>query len=220
MKLTKKAAQKMFTLIEVMIVLAIIGIIAGIGVPQFQKYRDSAYAKKRLLSIESIKTACQSFIIEFDITNATAAAGGSEFWENSKGKLLEGDLGLDLQPFNAADVTSDDSVYSIFDFIKGGAVGLKVGKSDITAPGFTGAVPEVPQAADGSGGSAAVSASVDVTKEYLVDTALWADAAINNVSGTRGTAPAYPADFCFYVEENNAVGATIVYYNNATGLKY
>ena len=135
MKLSKKAA-KMFTLIEVMIVLAIIGIIAGIGVPQFQKYRDSAYAKKRLLSIEQFKTACQSYLIEFDIINPDATVAK---WENSKGIVLaetlkNGGLNLTLAPFDITDIISDDDKYSVFDFIKGGAASLNVGKTDFIAP--------------------------------------------------------------------------------------
>ena len=125
--------SKTFTLIEVMVVLAIIGIIAGIGVPQFQKYRDSANAKKRMLNIEQFKSACQSYLVSYDITNSSDPIPD---WKNSSGLSISklspnaaSGLNLDMQPFEIADASSTDTTYSIYDYIKGGALGLKVGKS-------------------------------------------------------------------------------------------
>ena len=97
MKLTQQTKQ-MFTLIEVMIVLAIIGIIAGVGVPQFQQYQDAALAKKRLLSIETWKTACQSYTVQFDISNVDTA-GAIAAWENSRGPISIIPLSLVLEIF-------------------------------------------------------------------------------------------------------------------------
>lgn len=128
----KEKNVNLFTLIEVMIVLAIIGIIAGIGVPQFKQYQDAAYAKKRLLAIETFKTACESYNIQFDISDPTININS---WENSKGVLLtetvaNGGLGLRLNPFENTDTSQTNAVYSVYDFIKGGIAALKVGNTE------------------------------------------------------------------------------------------
>ena len=53
--------QKGFTLIELMIVIAIIGILAAIAIPQFVSYRQKGYNTEAKAELKSFYTACQAY---------------------------------------------------------------------------------------------------------------------------------------------------------------
>jgi type IV pilus assembly protein PilA len=60
-KLNKKKNQKGFTLVELLIVIAIIGILAAIAIPQFSAYRVRAYNATALADIKNAYTAGQAY---------------------------------------------------------------------------------------------------------------------------------------------------------------
>jgi len=64
--LKKHRNQKGFTLIELMIVIAIIGILAAIAIPQFSKYRARSYNTAALSDVKNMKTDIEGYYAEWD----------------------------------------------------------------------------------------------------------------------------------------------------------
>ena len=60
-KIRKKLNSKGFTLIELMIVIAIIGILAAIAIPQFAAYRTKSYNSAGQADLRNVKTTLEAF---------------------------------------------------------------------------------------------------------------------------------------------------------------
>ena len=75
MKLVKKAQQG-FTLIELMIVVAIIGILAAVALPAYQDYTIRAQASEGLSLAEAAKTAISETFSNTGVAPATRVAAG------------------------------------------------------------------------------------------------------------------------------------------------
>jgi len=88
-------AQKGFTLIELMIVVAIIGILAAIAIPQYQNYIAKSQVSRVMSELGGIKTAVETCMLEGKDTTCELGATASNL------------LGADVKAPEGVKVTID-----------------------------------------------------------------------------------------------------------------
>ncbi len=93
--------QKGFTLIELMIVIAIIGILAAIAIPNFVQYRKRAYNSAAKSDVKNAYTAAQAYFTDYPAgsitdTNTLIGAGfrGTDNVDLSITGFTPGDLAI------------------------------------------------------------------------------------------------------------------------------
>jgi prepilin-type N-terminal cleavage/methylation domain-containing protein len=97
LKKLRKSNEKGFTLIELMIVIAIIGILAAIAIPNFIAYRDKAF--------------CSS--VEGDANNIAAAIADYFSIATHRTVPTIGDLGIQMSNSNVPTITEAAGVITI-----------------------------------------------------------------------------------------------------------
>jgi type IV pilus assembly protein PilA len=68
---TRTSASAAFTLVELMIVVAIIGLLSAVALPQFLSTRDRADAKAKVGELVGLSKECGTFNAEADMTSST-----------------------------------------------------------------------------------------------------------------------------------------------------
>ena len=72
-KINAKKDEKGFTLIELMIVIAIIGILAAIAIPQFNSYRKKSYNASAQSDLRNVATAEEAYYVDAQTYGADSA---------------------------------------------------------------------------------------------------------------------------------------------------
>ena len=74
----KRQGQKGFTLIELMIVIAIIGILAAIAIPNFLSYRQRSYDSAAQSDLRNLMTAQEAYFVDYDTYLTFTGSNGAE----------------------------------------------------------------------------------------------------------------------------------------------
>ena len=117
-----KQMQKGFTLIELMIVVAIIGILAAVAIPQYQDYVTRAKLSKVVTFADPLKTAIAEYAQENGVTatNMTPLTNlGASSWTS---------IGLSAAPTTTPEVTAVS--------IANGTITLTLGVPGMTSVAF------------------------------------------------------------------------------------
>jgi len=115
-KLNSKKNQKGFTLIELMIVIAIIGILAAIAIPQFSAYRERGYQASMKADANSIRIAEEAYFVDKNTyTTSTGDLGNFGFKGFSSGNSATiaavSDINKDFSVTVSSDKTNKTVVY-------------------------------------------------------------------------------------------------------------
>ncbi|HEZ6059482.1 TPA: pilin [Neisseria meningitidis] len=81
--------QKGFTLIELMIVIAIVGILAAVALPAYQDYTARAQVSEAILLAEGQKSAVTEYYLNHGIWPANNSSAGVASSADIKGKYVE-----------------------------------------------------------------------------------------------------------------------------------
>ena len=97
-KLNKMKDQKGFTLIELMIVIAIIGILAAIAIPQFNAYRKRSYNSSAIADLRNAATAQEAYYVD----NSTYCGTSSTLIGTTYGLYLSDKVVYDISTATAS----------------------------------------------------------------------------------------------------------------------
>jgi type IV pilus assembly protein PilA len=94
--MNSKKNEKGFTLIELMIVIAIIGILAAIAIPQFSAYRKRSYNAAAQSDLRNMATAQEAYFVD----NSTYADAEGDLTGTTYGFFTSSDVVVDISGAN------------------------------------------------------------------------------------------------------------------------
>ena len=97
-----------FTLVEIMIVVAIIGLLAAIAIPNFIKARENAQVNACIANLKQIDGAIQTWALE-----TRAATGGAVTYSGAGGVVGDPNAYIRVEPFCPASIAVPYTVSTV-----------------------------------------------------------------------------------------------------------
>jgi type IV pilus assembly protein PilA len=107
--ITSLKRQSGFTLVELMVVVAIIGLLSAVAVPNFQKYQAKAKVSEAKLQLSAIYTAEVSFFSDFSIYAGCLSYMGYDPTNESKSRYYTTGFNTNVAPAPSAAVNASIS---------------------------------------------------------------------------------------------------------------